>query len=215
VKDWESDKRRSISALNRQDPRIIILTIRRNQIAAELAGWLTRTYPDDGPLTWLSGVAFRRVGKKDESHEAFVRAASMLAPLLPQAWGGFAAGQVERGEMDFAAANFRIALFLDDSNSHFWGDLAQIELSEEQYVAAYHSFSRAIELGQRSFINYYYRGLAARSLGRDLEGMEDWALALDAEPAHPRAEEIRELVASHAAGDPDQRFRFGDVEAPE
>src|ERR1019366_2775718 len=28
VKDWDSDKRRSISALNRQDPRIIFLTIR-------------------------------------------------------------------------------------------------------------------------------------------------------------------------------------------
>ena len=34
VTDWDSDKRRSIFALNRQDPRIIILTIR---------DWLQRT----------------------------------------------------------------------------------------------------------------------------------------------------------------------------
>jgi taurine dioxygenase len=30
MKDWDSDNRRSISRLNRQDPRIIILTIRES-----------------------------------------------------------------------------------------------------------------------------------------------------------------------------------------
>jgi hypothetical protein len=62
--------------------------------------------------------------------------------------GGVAAGQSERGEFNFAVRNFRVALFLDSSNPHFWGDLGQIELAESRYESAYRAFSEAMKLGR-------------------------------------------------------------------
>jgi tetratricopeptide (TPR) repeat protein len=187
------------------------LDLNQNEVAVELAAHLFQKYEQDGPLTYLFGIALRRVGKKEESHDALISAAHMLAPLESHAWGGAAAGQSERGEMAFAAANYRVALFLDDSNPYFWGDLAQIELIGEQYRAAHHAFSKAIGAGQRSFINYYYRGLAALGMGDDLSSVQDWGLALYVDPSHPKASEILNLIASRAEKDTDHRFCFGDL----
>jgi tetratricopeptide (TPR) repeat protein len=189
------------------------LDLGQDELAAELGAQLTETYKQDGPLTYLSAVAWRRVGRKDQSHDAFTDAAYLLATLEAGAWGGLAASQAERAEMTFAAAHFRIALFLDPSNPHFWGDLGQIELADNRYESAHHAFSEAIKLRQRTFINYYYRGLSAQGLGRDPDAIGDWALALEAEPAHPRAKEILQLVADRTAHDPDQRFSFGNIPA--
>jgi hypothetical protein len=40
---------------------------RTGRAVAELSSQLTGTYTDDGPLTFLSAVAWRRVGRKDKS----------------------------------------------------------------------------------------------------------------------------------------------------
>src|SRR5580700_8246811 len=187
------------------------LELGRDQAAAELSDQLVITYPDDGALFYLRGIALRRVGRKDESHDAFFTAACRLAPLEAGAWGGLAAGQVERNELDHAVSNYRVAIFLDNSNQNYWGDLGQIELVQGRNQSAHDAFSKAIEAGARTFMNFFHRGLCSLTLGRDLESVKDWARAIRAEPQHPKISEILYMVAHRAAPDSDLRFCFGDI----
>jgi tetratricopeptide (TPR) repeat protein len=187
------------------------LDLGHDQHAVELAARLTAAYADDGPLTYLHAIALRRIGRKDSSYEAFERVCHMLSPLEARAWGGLAASHAERAELDLAAARYRIAIFLDGSNPHFWGDLGQVELARGRDEEAHRACDKAIELGRRSFDNYYHRGLSALRLGRDLAGIQDWALALQADPRDARAGQILQHLAHRSAQVPDQRFCFGEI----
>jgi tetratricopeptide (TPR) repeat protein len=187
------------------------LEIGLDRAAEVLSDHLTNAYPDDGPLLFLRGLALGRAGRKDESHDAFTMAAWLLAPLEARAWGGTAAGLVERNELDDAVSSYRVALFLDDSNQNFWGDLGQIELVRGHHQPAYHAFSKAIDLGARTFINFFKRGLCSLQLGHDLESVKDWARAIQVDPRHPKVADILEMVASRAAPQSDQRFPFGAI----
>jgi tetratricopeptide (TPR) repeat protein len=185
------------------------LELGRDRAAAALSDDLTKAYPEDGPLSFFRGIALRRAGRKDESHDAFVTAAYLLAPLEARAWGATAAGQVERNELDHAASNYRVALFLDESDRHFWGDFGQIELVQGRHQSAHHAFSKAIDLGARTFINFFFRGLCSLYLQHDLESVKDWARAMQVDPRHPKVPDILDMVARRAAPQSDQRFVFG------
>jgi tetratricopeptide (TPR) repeat protein len=189
----------------------LLLELDRNEAAAHLSDRLASAYPDDGPLVYLRGVALSRVGRKEESLEAFVSASQMLAPLEARAWGGLAACQSERKEWDYAIANFRVAIFLDSSNNNYWSDMGQIELMRERYQPAHSAFTKAIDCGAQTFMNFFNRGLCSFFIGKDLESVKDWARAIQIDPQHPKAPQIPDLVAMRAAAESDHRFQFGEV----
>lgn len=172
---------------------------------------LLKSRPEDGPLLYFKGIATRRLDRRDASHEAFVEAV-LFAPLEARAWGGLGAGCLERQRFDQAARAYRVAVFLDKSNPHFWGDLGLCQSSEGQWREAIASFSEAIELGVRTFENYLNRGVCYQELGESGSADQDFHRALAIDPSHRRAEELRQrLYRSDDGSEGDDRFVFGEV----
>ncbi|HEV7475420.1 MAG TPA: hypothetical protein VGN90_15310 [Pyrinomonadaceae bacterium] len=177
--------------------------------ALNLLEELMKTYPSDGPLYFFKGIALRRFGRKEESHESFGLAVA-FAPLDARAWGGLAAGWLELGQPQKGIDAYGVAIFLDAANPSFWGDLGTAESALEHYEAGSKALSKSIELGMANFSNYFNRGLCALKLDNPQAAMRDWQLAIATEPDHPRASEAAALIKEIGGEAADTRFVFGD-----
>jgi tetratricopeptide (TPR) repeat protein len=187
----------------------LYLDSREEQTALVLLDDALETHPQDGLLLLFKGVALHRTGERERSHESF-RQAVAVAPLEPRTWGGFAAGCFEVNEFDEAVKAYRIAIFLDDHNANFWGDLGMIESQREQYDKARRAITKSIDLGLVNFSNYFNRGFCCVHLGETEAALKDWLLAITIEPDHPRVNEVRALLNEFSARLSDRRFVFDD-----
>lgn len=188
----------------------LYLDANQNQQALDLIDEAAAMYGPDGQLMLVKGMALRRLERREESRAAFALAVES-APLEPRAWGALAAGYLESKQLTEAIRNYRIAIFLDDTNANFWGDLGIAESELKNYAAAEVAISKSIDLGLINFANYFNRGFCRIHLG-DLEGANrDLQSAIWAEPNNPRIEDALDLVARLGGGPPDTRFVFGET----
>ncbi|MCO5168131.1 MAG: tetratricopeptide repeat protein [Planctomycetes bacterium] len=142
-------------------------------------------HPEHAELLVNRGNALLALGRLFEAEASFERAIA-AAPTLMQAWAGRAAARLRQGRRELALEDLDRAVVLSPTTPELYHNRANARSAAGDVEGALADLDRAIDLapGAGALVN---RGVLRARRGRHEEALQDYARALELDPAMAHA----------------------------